>query len=98
MDTDPDPGLSTEQRLRIELLTTTEIALIDSVLLAECNSNWQKVAKIVGSTLIKNEGQLPNIPDVYLASKLYSWIDSELLDVQGYIGRMRYCEVRLKKH
>jgi len=97
LDFEEDPKLSNEQQSQIDQLTVPENEAIESALLSECSLQWQKVSKIIGSTMGNNRDILQNIPDIYLASILYNLVESSVLEVQGSVGRMRHCEVRLKK-
>ncbi len=95
MDMKPDPQLSAEEQSRIEELSIDELEFIDSKLLENCSDHWRKVAELVGMTMMDNRTTIKNIPDIFLAARVYELINDGLLQSRGFLGHMRYCEVRI---
>lgn len=94
IDTEPDPELSAEQQAIVDSLPDKDIAALDEMLLGNCSNRWTKVARIVGTTMFETPSLPDGIPDLYYASRIYSFIESGLLEHQGLVGHMRYCEVK----
>jgi hypothetical protein len=95
MDIEPDPILSADQTALVEQLTDTEIEYIDSLLLDLCSNRFQKVARIVGDFMQQRRFKARELPDVFLANRLYILVSSGTLEYQGFLNHMRYCEVRI---
>ena len=56
---------------------------------------WRKVAAIVGEAMIDDISNIKNIPDDYLADRIYKLANAGVLEYQGVLGSMRCCEVKL---
>lgn len=91
-DMKKDDDLSAELRCIVELLSSGEVAEIDQKLISTCTGEWQKIAKVVGIVMGKTEASLP---DVYFARRIRSLIEQGIIEKQGCIETMRYCEIRL---
>jgi hypothetical protein len=95
MDMEPDPELSADQRALVDQLSDSEIKIIDSQLLDLCSNRFQKVAKIVGQFMLLSKFEGRNLPDTFLADRVYQLANSGSLEYQGFLNHMRYCEVRV---
>jgi len=100
--------LSLWQRLKVENaplrvlseggLVSAPIDIFDAVLLKHANSNWCKMAKIVGETLGQfYQDGLFQTGDLVLAARLRTLAESGLLQWQGDLYDMRQCELRLPR-
>lgn len=70
---------------------------IDSLLLANSSLIWQKVAKVVGVSMLQvNKQKRENKDDIYFAKRVESLINEGLLEYKGDLSNMRNCEIRLK--
>jgi len=94
MDMKPDNELTSDQELFLGKLSKNEIERIDAMLLEHTSKTWRKVARVVGMFMENQASELRDIPDIYLASRVYVLVDSGALEFQGMLGYMRYCEVR----
>ena len=64
-DVKPDPELTDEQRALVNSLQEEQIEEIDKALLANSSTDWRKVARIVGTTMMALPERVPGIPDIY---------------------------------
>jgi hypothetical protein len=93
-----DGELIEEQLKLVSRLSETEINEIDQALLSYASSKWQKVAKIVGLTMMKLPNRIQGIPDVYYAERVKLLVEKGALEAEGNLNYMRYSEVRLSKN
>lgn len=92
---EPDGELSAENKAVLARLSSEEIAEIDRELLARASSRWQKVAKLVASTILERPDLAPQLPDVFFAQRVTSLVEDGKLESQGTLGYMGFCEVRI---
>lgn len=92
-----DKEISGEYASEIAKLSPADIKIIDNVLLKLTPTQWRKMAFIVGAAM--NELSDPifdSIPDSYFASRVRKLIVDGVLEYQGSLSLMRYCEVKRK--
>lgn len=71
---------------------------IDLLLLANSSLTWQKVAKVVGISMLQfNKQERENKDDIYFAKRVKSLINKGLLECKGDLSNMRNCEIRLEQ-
>ncbi len=90
---DSEPTLQ-QQRL-IDQLTPGQVSQVDTELLANCATQWRKVARVVGTTMLQFNGRFRGIPDVFFAKRVALLVAAGKLEAQGNLKRMRFSEVRL---
>ena len=66
----PDPDLTPEEEAKVKLLTEKQIEDIDKAIISEVSHQWQKVAKIVGMTMLKLPSRVRGIPDLYYSQRV----------------------------
>ena len=93
-DIKPDPELDTEQAEAVANLAPEDIKKIEQLLFDQTGDNWKKVAMIVASAMIESEKKYQGIPDIYFAQRVRKLVLGGTLEAQGFIGNMRYSEVR----
>ena len=93
-DLHPDPELTPEQLLLVAELTESEVEAIDNALLANASEKWQKVARVVGTTMMELPCRVEGIPDVFYSGRIKRLVEVGLLESQGNLSHMRYSEVR----
>ncbi|MCU7844775.1 MAG: DUF3658 domain-containing protein [Candidatus Thiodiazotropha sp. (ex Monitilora ramsayi)] len=93
-DLKPDPDLTEEQKALISSLSDREVQQIDSVLLSNTREGWSKMAMIVAITMNEHQFQNSSVPDIYYAMRIRKLVETGVLESQGFIENMRYCEVR----
>ena len=93
-DSEPDAGMTLDQAKLVEQLTAAEIQAIDNALLANTSDKWQKVARIVGMTMMELPVRVEGIPDVYYSQRIQKLVKDGLLESRGDLSYMRYSEVR----
>lgn len=91
----PDTDLNDEELRTVAALSESQVAFIDSVLLADCTASWRKVASIVGTALTKGPVELKEVPVGFLARRVKKLVESGELDSQGNLDYMGFSEVRL---
>lgn len=91
----PNKPLTPEQEARVERLTTEEIDLIDSAMMADASVHWRKVARVVGTAMMANADRLGDVPDTYYALRLRKLVDEGRLISQGNLEYIRFSEVKL---
>lgn len=94
LDTEKDPELTASQLALVSKLTNEQIAEIDRIILDAVDNRYRKVAFIVGSIMDSFGNRFEGIPDIYYSQRVYRLIESGELVVQGFVGHMRYCEVK----
>ena len=92
-----DGPLSKEEANLVRSLSTEDIAIIDTALLAQATVNWRKVAMVVACAMDAVQGRVVALPDIYFAQRARHLVESGRLESQGDLARMRYSEVRLVK-
>lgn len=89
--------MTPEERRIVSSLTSAQVESIDRALLQNTTSNWRKVARIVGFTMIENGSVFAGVPDGYYAERIRKMVSSGVLEAQGELSAMRFCEVRTSK-
>jgi Protein of unknown function len=70
---------------------------IDRLLLANCSNVLQKIAKVVGFSMIQVEQKdRNNKDDAYFAKRAEILVNKGFLEYEGDLADMRNCEIRLK--
>jgi hypothetical protein len=92
---EPDTALEAEDLVFVSQLTTDDIALIDSALLAECAATWRKVARVVGYALNALRPKFEELPYGYLALRVVALAEAGKIVFQGDLHYIRSSEVRL---
>lgn len=90
--TGPEP--THEQMALIAGLTEKDVSEIDACILSCVSTRWSKVAKVVADAMFQMPERIEGIPDVYYAQRVWRFVEQGILENQGFLGRMRYCEVR----
>lgn len=90
-----DPSLSAAEWRSLLRLTRLRVARIDAALLAQANFQWRKVARVVGTAMLKQSHGIVGVPDVYYAKRVRVLVRRGVLQAQGNLNVMRYSEVRL---
>ena len=93
-----DPNLddrSTREGTQAPSLTPADLQHIDVCLLSHTSQEWQKVAKIIGSTMTVLRGQFPDIPDVFYAQRVKHLAAAGAIEAVGDLNRIRHSEVRI---
>lgn len=62
----PDPDLTSEEKAKVRLLSKKQIEEIDKAIISVATNQWQKVAKIVGMTMLNIPSRVKGIPDLYM--------------------------------
>ncbi len=71
---------------------------IDAALLANITNEWQKLAFVVGKTMMQIESsQLSGRYDLYFARRVRFLVESRFVEYDGDLQQMRRCEVRLSR-
>lgn len=93
-----DPNLnepSTSEGTQALSLTAADLQRIDECLLSNTSLEWQKVARVIGSTMAVLGPQFPNVPDVFYAERIRHLVEAGAMEAVGDLNRIRYSEVRL---
>lgn len=91
----PDGPLNKEQQERCDQLTAEHIQKIDDALIANCSKQWRKVARVVGTSMSDTRDSIPNVPDIFYASRVRHLVDRGHLLADGNLDYMRFSEVKL---
>lgn len=92
---EPEPCLTNEEYQLISGLSQEVIQELDKALLSNVTSSFQKVAKIVGMTMNNASTNLQGIPDIFYAQRIEKLAVSGVLEYEGNLKFMRFCEVRI---
>lgn len=98
MPDSPDNPLTPEQEAKARLLTAADLQRIDACLLSHTSSQWQKVARVIGQTMLTLDGEFPHMPDKLYTRRIKHLAESGLIEAAGNLNRMRYSEIRLKQN
>jgi hypothetical protein len=93
-----DPNLndpSTREAKQAPSLTAADLQRIDECLLSHTSQEWQKVARVIGSTMAVLRPQFPNVPDVFYAQRIKHLAEAGAIEAVGDLNRIRYSEVRI---
>jgi hypothetical protein len=72
---------------------------IDILLLANSSNNWQKVARVVGTSMQQvNQKDRVNKDDLYFAKRVEIIVNKGLLEYEGDLADMRNWEIRLNRN
>lgn len=93
-DLAPDPVPTPDQENLIAQLSEEDVRDIDALLLSYISERWSKVAKVVADAMFRAPEGREAIPDIYYARRLYEYVGRQVLEHRGFLGHMRYCEVR----
>ena len=94
-DGPPETDLNDDEERAAAALTDSQIALIDSMLLANCAPSWRKVARIVMTALATDPGALGDVPTGVFVRRVKALVRSGQLESEGNLDYMRFSEVRL---
>jgi hypothetical protein len=76
-------------------LTAADLQRIDECLLSHTSQEWQKVARVIGSTMAVLGSQFPNVPDVLYAQRIKHLAEAGVIEAVGDLNRIRHSEVRI---
>ncbi len=87
--------MTAEQYSRVKSLTATDIENIDDALAMHITERFQKAARIIGLAM-EDGRRCIGIPDIFYFERLKLFAERGLVELIGYSGNMRFCELRLK--
>ena len=90
-----EPDLNQEQLELVSNLSSSELESIDAALLSNCNNQWRKVARVVGTTMMEDVHRIEGIPDLFYAQRIESLVEKGVLLFQGNLRSLRFSEVKL---
>lgn len=90
----PDTELNDEEQRTVVALSDSQVAFIDSVLLADCATSWRKVARIVG-TALTHWPEVAEVPIGFFARRVKALVEAGKVESKGNLDYMRFSEVRL---
>ena len=93
----PDPEMTEGQLKIVSTLTAKQINEIDDFLIARVTTRWQKVAKVVATTMNDLPFRVKGLPDIFYARRVEKLVEHGVFESQGNLKMMRYSEVRLKE-
>lgn len=89
-----DPELTKEQIELVAQLSESNLKAIDDALLSNISPQWRKVARVVGTTMLGIDNRVKDIPDVFYAQRVIGLVNKSIIESQGNLSTMHYCEVR----
>ena len=89
-----DPEPDAEQRQVIGTLQADQLLAIDEALLAVADRHHRRKLAYVVATAMMGDNHVPDVPDVFYAQRARLLVERGELEAQGWLSRMRYCEVR----
>lgn len=69
--------------------------LIDDLLLSQVTLRWQKVAMVIGTTMLEHKQGLSEVDDTFLRERIKLLVDTGRCESQGNLNQIRYSEIRL---
>jgi hypothetical protein len=94
-DTEPDGPLTPEAEAKARLLTASDLQRIDECLLSHTSHKWQKVARVIGQTMLVLSRELPGIPDGFYSLRIKHLAESGAIEAAENLNHMRYSEIRI---
>jgi hypothetical protein len=67
---------------------------VDELLLSHVTSHWQKVAMVIGLTMLDAESAVAGIDDSFLTARVRQLAKAGLIESQGELDQIRYSEIR----
>ena len=92
---DVDSPLTPEEEARVRSLTPAELERIDQALLSHISDKWQKVARVIGQTMLMLEREFPHLPDRSYSVRVKHLAASRAIEAAGNLNRIRHSEIRL---
>jgi hypothetical protein len=93
---DAAPYEPTEEEIsRMLAASKEEYEAVDAMILRECSSQFQKVAKIVGDLLKEFDRLYGHLPFALLQARMEHLEELGRVEIVGDVWRMRYSEIRL---
>ena len=93
---DAAPYEPTDEEIEQMRSASGEIEMaVDTMILRECTSQWQKVAKIVGDLIPEFEQVCAELPIAYIQARMGELENSGKIELVGNVWSMRYSETRL---
>jgi len=94
-ENDEAQPLTEEERKIADALSREELEEIDSMLLSQASSQWRKVARVVGFSMMDFGDKYDELPDTFFLERVISLVEEQKLESDGNLKKMRYSEVRL---
>ncbi len=91
-----DRALTAEEDKTIVGLSRQQLREIDNALLENTMQHWQKVAKVVATTMQTRPVYSRGLPDVFFSQRIQKLAAEGSLEARGPLAHMRCSEVRLK--
>ena len=85
-----DDDYTPEQRAEFANLDEARASVIDAEILKTVTRSWRKVAYVVSLVMAEIRE-----PDIVVAERIRTLAAAGLVESRGYLGRMRYSEIRL---
>lgn len=92
---EPLPPRTDLEQKRIDQLSAEEIKSIDDELIANASTRFRKVARVVGEAMRRQCNSIPNVPDIFYASRVKKLVEEGRLIAAGNLDYMRLSEVKL---
>jgi hypothetical protein len=67
---------------------------IDELLRSHVKSRWQKVAMVIGETMLDAKSELAGIDDSFLAERVRQLVKTGVIESRGDLDQIRYSEIR----
>ena len=83
--------------IEADKLVSAPLTQFDPLILSCATNDWQKSARVIGETLGKSWKPYAQVDDLVLNARLWSLVDTGLLEARGDIGNLRMSEVRLAR-
>jgi hypothetical protein len=93
-DIQPNPELSADQAKLVACFSKEEREKIDQAVLSHTSTSWRKITRVVGSAAIELNECCQDVPGIYFAQRVRKMVAEGVLEHQGYLESMCYCEVR----
>jgi hypothetical protein len=94
---EPDDVLDEEEQGVVATLGPSDLALVDSALMAECVTSWRKSARIVMGAMKVLDQTIPDLPVALFAQRIATLVKSGRLQSQGNLRHLRFSEVKLSE-
>jgi hypothetical protein len=85
-----------EELAQMQSATAAESQEVDALILAQCRSQWKKVAMLMGRLLDDFDTRYEHLPYCFAQARIEALEGKGAIDVRGDPWAMRYSEVRLR--
>lgn len=90
-----DAPMTDEQTEMAEKLSSSDLGVIDDLLIENIGDEWIKSSFLIGGVMLKVPDEYEDLPDVFYSTRLALFEQQGLIEVKGDLKKMKHCEIRI---